>query len=195
MKKAKENLSTLESTVIYFSLWRRWLYVYFLNSSLDIVAKRYPWSVLHSARSSGPAALWIAPSTPPPPRRELFAAFTIACTSVTFVMSPFIVLIKYIVYYSFSISSSIPYIFLNASRSAWFLISITSSILPVWISLKPATYSPLHMLALIIGFLFFLSYVFVTVFLLNSPTLSTFFCITIRRLLWCWLFSPLFLFK
>ena len=33
----------------------------------------------------------------PPPRRELFAAFTIACTSVTFVMSPFIVLIKYIV--------------------------------------------------------------------------------------------------
>lgn len=39
MKKAKENLSTLESTVIYFSLWRRWLYVYFLNSSLDIVAK------------------------------------------------------------------------------------------------------------------------------------------------------------
>jgi hypothetical protein len=40
MKKAKENLSTLESTVIYFSLWRRWLYVYFLNSSLDIVAKK-----------------------------------------------------------------------------------------------------------------------------------------------------------
>ena len=40
MKKAKENLSTLESTVINFSLWRRWLYVYFLNSSLDIVAKK-----------------------------------------------------------------------------------------------------------------------------------------------------------
>ena len=38
--KRKENLSTLESTVIYFSLWRRWLYVYFLNSSLDIVAKK-----------------------------------------------------------------------------------------------------------------------------------------------------------
>jgi hypothetical protein len=41
MKKAKENLSTLESTVIYFSLCRRWLYVYFLNSSLDIVAKKW----------------------------------------------------------------------------------------------------------------------------------------------------------
>ena len=47
--------------------------------------------------SSGPAALLIAPSTPPPPRRELFAALTIACTSVTFVISPFTVLIKYIV--------------------------------------------------------------------------------------------------
>ena len=46
--------------------------------------------------SSGPAALLIAPSTPPPPRRELFAALTIACTSVTFVISPFTVLIKYI---------------------------------------------------------------------------------------------------
>ena len=39
-EEGKENLSTLESTVIYFSLWRRWLYVYFLNSSLDIVAKK-----------------------------------------------------------------------------------------------------------------------------------------------------------
>ena len=30
-------------------------------------------------RNSDPAALWIAPSTPPPPRSELLAAFTIVC--------------------------------------------------------------------------------------------------------------------
>lgn len=56
--------------------------------------------------------------------------------------------------YSFSISSSIPYIALKCSRSAGLFISITSSILPVCISLKPATCSPLQMLALITGFLF-----------------------------------------
>lgn len=36
--------------------------------------------------SSGPAARWMQPSTPPPPKRELFAALTIASTFI-FVMS------------------------------------------------------------------------------------------------------------
>src|SRR5262245_8507459 len=35
----------------------------------------------HSATSSGPAARWIAPSTPPPPSSEVFAALTIASQS------------------------------------------------------------------------------------------------------------------
>src|SRR5262245_3724332 len=35
----------------------------------------------HASRSSGPAARWIAPSTPPPPMSEVFAAFTTASTS------------------------------------------------------------------------------------------------------------------
>src|SRR5438034_2121036 len=48
---------------------------------------RQPPRVRHSASSSGPAARWIAPSTPPPPRSVVFAAFTIASTS-TIVMSP-----------------------------------------------------------------------------------------------------------
>src|SRR6266853_601168 len=39
-----------------------------------------PPSVRHSASSSGPAARWIAPSTPPPPSSERFAAFTMAST-------------------------------------------------------------------------------------------------------------------
>src|SRR5438034_10910639 len=46
-----------------------------------------PPSVRHSASSSGPAARWIAPSTPPPPSSVVFAAFTIASTS-SLVMSP-----------------------------------------------------------------------------------------------------------
>src|SRR5438046_5252471 len=46
-----------------------------------------PPSVRHSASSAGPAARWIAPSTPPPPRSVVFAAFTIASTS-NLVMSP-----------------------------------------------------------------------------------------------------------
>jgi hypothetical protein len=37
--------------------------------------------------SSGPAARWIAPSTPPPPASAEFAALTIASTS-SVVMSP-----------------------------------------------------------------------------------------------------------
>jgi hypothetical protein len=40
-----------------------------------------PWSRRHSLRSSGPAARWIAPSTPPPPRSEQFAALTMASTA------------------------------------------------------------------------------------------------------------------
>src|SRR5690349_7114132 len=46
-----------------------------------------PRSVLHSLSRPGPAARWMAPSTPPPPRRELFAALTIAPTS-SCVISP-----------------------------------------------------------------------------------------------------------
>src|SRR5206468_2666957 len=38
-------------------------------------------SVRHSASSSGPAARWIAPSTPPPPRSDVLAALTMASTS------------------------------------------------------------------------------------------------------------------
>src|SRR5665648_794010 len=41
----------------------------------------------HSARSAGPAAAWIAPSTPPPPSSEEFAALTMASTR-SVVMSP-----------------------------------------------------------------------------------------------------------
>ena len=47
----------------------------------------HPFNVRHSSRSPGPAARWIAPSTPPPPRSELFAALTIAST-FCLVMSP-----------------------------------------------------------------------------------------------------------
>src|SRR5437870_2005311 len=48
---------------------------------------RQPPRVRHSASSSGPAARWIAPSTPPPPSSVVFAAFTIASTP-SLVMSP-----------------------------------------------------------------------------------------------------------
>src|SRR5712672_771849 len=46
-----------------------------------------PPSVRQLASSSGPAARWIAPSTPPPPSSEVLAALTIAST-VSRVMSP-----------------------------------------------------------------------------------------------------------
>src|ERR1700687_3861412 len=46
-----------------------------------------PPSVRHSASSSGPAARWIAPSTPPPPSSEALAALTMAST-ISRVMSP-----------------------------------------------------------------------------------------------------------
>jgi hypothetical protein len=39
-----------------------------------------PSSVRHSTNNSGPAASWIAPSTPPPPSSDEFAALTIAST-------------------------------------------------------------------------------------------------------------------
>src|SRR5437016_13118755 len=41
---------------------------------------RQPPRVRHSASSSGPAARWIAPSTPPPPSSLVFVAFTVAST-------------------------------------------------------------------------------------------------------------------
>src|SRR5262247_4765566 len=40
-----------------------------------------PPSVRHSASSSGPAARWIAPSTPPPPSKLELAALTMASTA------------------------------------------------------------------------------------------------------------------
>src|SRR5437870_2690443 len=43
--------------------------------------------VRHSSTSAGPAARWMAPSTPPPPARLLLAAVTMAST-VWRVMSP-----------------------------------------------------------------------------------------------------------
>src|SRR5437899_10094452 len=46
-----------------------------------------PPSGRHASSSSGPAARWIAPSTPPPPSSEVFAALTIASTRSR-VMSP-----------------------------------------------------------------------------------------------------------
>src|SRR5437879_7703144 len=65
--------------------------IYFAGKRYPRVNFAWPVSqpprVRHSARSSGPAARWIAPSTPPPPRSELFAAFTIASTWSR-VMSP-----------------------------------------------------------------------------------------------------------
>ena len=39
-----------------------------------------PLSVRQAARSSGPAARWMAPSTPPPPSKEWLAALTMAST-------------------------------------------------------------------------------------------------------------------
>src|SRR5574339_1097993 len=47
----------------------------------------HPPSVRHSASSPGPAARWIAPSTPPPPRSDGLAALTMASTA-SVVMSP-----------------------------------------------------------------------------------------------------------
>src|SRR3954471_6604813 len=46
-----------------------------------------PPSSRHSSRIAGPAARWIAPSTPPPPSSDELAAFTIAST-VCSVRSP-----------------------------------------------------------------------------------------------------------
>src|ERR1700722_6809276 len=40
-----------------------------------------PPSILHSSYSSGPAARWIAPSTPPPPSKLRLAALTMASTA------------------------------------------------------------------------------------------------------------------
>lgn len=54
-----------------------------------------PLSVIQNSLNSGPAALCIAPSTPPPPVKELLAAFTIAsiCKVImsVFMISIFIV--------------------------------------------------------------------------------------------------------
>src|SRR3954447_10852301 len=46
-----------------------------------------PPSGRHAARRSGPAARWMAPSTPPPPRSDELAALTMASTA-SVVMSP-----------------------------------------------------------------------------------------------------------
>src|ERR1700736_5072310 len=47
-----------------------------------------PPNVRHSSSNSGPAPRWIAPSTPPPPSRDVLAALTIASTD-SFVISVF----------------------------------------------------------------------------------------------------------
>src|SRR4051794_28654632 len=52
-----------------------------------------PPRVRHSSSNSGPAARWIAPSTPPPPSREALAALTIASTAIV-VISPTTTLIR-----------------------------------------------------------------------------------------------------
>ncbi len=49
--------------------------------SLGLARFRSRAAIRHSANNSGPAARWIAPSTPPPPSREVLAAFTIASTA------------------------------------------------------------------------------------------------------------------
>src|SRR5439155_11426670 len=46
-----------------------------------------PWSRRHSSTRPGPAARWMAPSTPPPPSNDELAALTMASTSSA-VMSP-----------------------------------------------------------------------------------------------------------
>src|SRR5207249_10996561 len=46
-----------------------------------------PPIVRHSSKSSGPAPRWMAPSTPPPPKSVVFAAWTTASTACV-VMSP-----------------------------------------------------------------------------------------------------------
>jgi len=67
---------------------------------INFAGKLYPFVILaspvsqpsrsrHSSRSSGPAAAWIAPSTPPPPSNERFTAFTMASTE-SVVMSAWI---------------------------------------------------------------------------------------------------------
>src|SRR4051812_39661404 len=53
-----------------------------------------PPSDRHSSSSSGPAARWIAPSTPPPPSRLELAALTIASASASVVMSPWCSVIR-----------------------------------------------------------------------------------------------------
>ena len=60
---------------------------------------------LHSSNIAGPPALWIAPSTPPPPIRLEFAAFTIAST-LRVVISATIVLIM-VLFFFISIVSSL----------------------------------------------------------------------------------------
>src|SRR5436305_14332721 len=49
-----------------------------------------PPTLRHSSRSFGPAARWIAPSTPPPPSRLELAAFTMASTFCS-VTSPMVI--------------------------------------------------------------------------------------------------------
>src|SRR5215470_16647683 len=53
-----------------------------------------PRSRRHSSSSCGPAARWIAPSTPPPPSSDEFAALTIASASASLVMSPWCSVIR-----------------------------------------------------------------------------------------------------
>src|SRR5215204_3529120 len=65
--------------------------MYLAGSKYALVILASPggqWPIFkHSSRRAGPAARWIAPSTPPPPQRASLAAVTTASTG-NVVMSP-----------------------------------------------------------------------------------------------------------
>jgi hypothetical protein len=50
----------------------------------------HPPSLLQALRRSGPAVEWIAPSTPPPPSKDRFAALTMTSAAI-WVMSPLMI--------------------------------------------------------------------------------------------------------
>src|SRR5208282_6752861 len=72
---------------------------YFAGSAYPLVMTASPVlqppSLRHSANSWGPAARWMAPSTPPPPRRETLAALTIASTRRVVISSRTALIVAY----------------------------------------------------------------------------------------------------
>ena len=65
----------LQNTLIISFMKYVLLFPAFVIFALPVL---HPCSALHSASSSGPAAAWMAPSTPLPPSREVLAALTMA---------------------------------------------------------------------------------------------------------------------